>query len=80
MKPSKLSPVFVIQRFRAETLHKIAGIEYYDLMGDTGKEWNGDPKKAYFFESIVQAARVAASEGAEIRVLVSDKDAKEFGL
>lgn len=81
MKVTPLSPVYIVQRMKGSSIASLGeyyvGMEYYDLLADSGKEWGTRP---YFFDRINDAARVAAAEGAEIRVLVSTKEAKELGF
>lgn len=77
--PTTLGPWFVVQRLTFESTNIITGVEYYQHAEDGDDLWTGDKKVALMFMSLHHAARVAEAEAAEVRVLSSREDAKEFG-
>lgn len=77
--PSQLGPWFCIQRLTYDENDKITGYEYYQHAEDGDGLWTADKKVALLFMSLQQAARVAGAEAAEVRVLTTRDEAKEFG-
>ena len=75
--PSVLAPWYVVYR---EDMLSGRG-EYFRDAGDPEERRLFTPLKgtAQVFDNLQSAARVAKSEGAMIRVLTTDADAKEFG-
>lgn len=76
--PTTLGPWFVVQRLIHEN-DVILGLEYYQHSDDGEELWVRDPKLALLFMSLQSAARVADSTEAQVRVLTSRDNAKEFG-
>lgn len=84
--PTTLSPWYVVQRLGCDCNVAQAGVcecggimEYY-TNADEGKTlFQSDHRRAMLFMSLAQASRVAASEGAEVRVLATKEEAAEFG-
>ena len=75
--PTVLSPWYVVQKFR--TLSHLGEMYYYTAVEDADEDaFDEKPEKAMLFMSLTAAARVAASEGAEVRVLTTKDEAKEF--
>jgi hypothetical protein len=54
-------------------------MSYYQHAEDGDGLWTADKKVALLFMSLQQAARVAGAEAAEVRVLTTRDEAKEFG-
>jgi hypothetical protein len=54
-------------------------MEYYTSMEDGEGTWQTDPKRALLMMSLHSASRIAAAEGAQVRVLTSKEEAEEFG-
>jgi len=77
--PTTLGPWFVVQRISYSGLDVPMFVEYYQHSEDGDGLWTHDKKVALLFMSIQQAARVAQAETAEVRVLTTKEDAKEFG-
>lgn len=78
--PSLHSPWFVVQRVVGlDCMDSDAYVEYYTSMEDDEKTFSSDAKRAMLFAALTSASRVAEAEGAEIRVLRNEADAKEFG-
>ncbi len=79
--PTVLGPWFVVQRLRdIDTVHSDAvEMEYYTSQDDGGPTWTRDRKRAMLFMSLGAAARVAAGEVAQVRVLTTKEEATEFG-
>lgn len=75
--PTTLSPYYVVYRPGS----KLGTLEYYRSPADTAdtKLFTEQRGLAMLFTNLNSAARVATSEGAEIRVLFSKEDAEEFG-
>jgi hypothetical protein len=74
--PTVLSPWYVVYRFTGPA----TGIEYYrSPLEEETNLFVTQRGLAMLFTNLNSAARVAASEGAEIRVLVSKENAEEFG-
>ena len=82
MKPTILSPWFVVQKFSPCAHCKAANfgmIEYYMMPEDRPGLFTPDKKRAAIFMSIHSAARVAQSEAAEVRALTTEEEVTEFG-
>lgn len=82
--PTALSPWFVVLReHRGPTTYDddvILGQEYYTAVdGGASTAFQSDPKRAMLFMSLQAASRVAAAEGAWVRVLTTKEEAAEFG-
>lgn len=79
--PTVLGPWFVVQKMKDDgsISGDFVGMEYYTSMDEGGSTWQQDQKKAMLFMSLASAARVAAAEGAEVRVLTTKEEADEFG-
>lgn len=77
MHPTPLNPFYVVYR----TGSRPDVTEYYRSPENEAdiQLFTELPGLAMLFTNLQSAARVAASEGAQIRVLVSKEDAKEFG-
>ena len=52
---------------------------YYTSYEESEKAFRDDPKRAMLFMSLHAAARVAEAEGAEVLVIYSKDQLKEFG-
>lgn len=92
--PTPLSPWFVVQRLDRKDVDDDYSMEYYVSDVETsenqmatygttvvpadGTNFSTNKQLAMVFMNLVVAARVARSEGAEIRVLTSKEDAREF--
>lgn len=81
--PTVLSPWYVLQKIKL-TGHTsmeevLFPLEYYTAMDDGGTIFQTDPKRAMIFQSLHTVARIASAEGAHIRVLIDESDAREFG-
>ncbi len=77
--PTTLGPWFVVQRINYSGLDVPMYMEYYQHAEDGDGLWTQDKKVALLFMSIQQAARVAEAETAEVRVLTTKDEAREFG-
>lgn len=77
--PTPLGPWFIVQRLRYDDVDKLLGMEYYQSSEDGDEMWVTNKKQALIFSSLQHASRVASSENAEVRVLSSRDEAKEFG-
>lgn len=83
--PTILSPWFVVQRLKSDGTISgdYVGMEYYTSVEEGGPTFQegrrGGKKVALIFMSLHSATRVAASEGAEVRVLSSKAEMEEFG-
>lgn len=75
--PTVLGPWYIVQH--CKTLTMLGEMEYYTSMEDGVQTFQPKKKLAMLFMSLASAARVAASEGAEVRVLTSKEEAEEFG-
>lgn len=73
-KPTVLSPWYVVQR-----MDKDCFIEYYQSQEEDDNAFTKTKKQALLFASLGSAARVAEAEVAEVRVLTTAEEAKEFG-
>jgi hypothetical protein len=73
-----LGPWFVVQRINYSGLDVPLFMEYYQHAEDGDDMWTPNKKVALLFMSIQQAARVAQAETAEVRVLTTKEEAKEF--
>lgn len=83
-KPTVLSPWYVVQRLDPNYPHYDGDTEplteyFKHIEETTSNPWTTDRKQALLFSSLQSAARVAQAEVAEIRVLVSEEDAHDFG-
>jgi len=82
MKPTTLNPWFVVQKFypcahcKAENFGQI---QFYFMPEDRPGLFTTDRKRAAIFMSLQSAARVAQSEAAEVRALLTEEDVQEFG-
>lgn len=74
--PTTLGAWYVCQRLRDD-----GTMEYYTSQEDSGEKELFTPRKAFalLFMSLASAVRVAEGTVAEVRVLTSRADAKEFG-
>lgn len=79
--PTLLSPWYVVQKMKSDGTISgdYLGLEYYTSQEEADRSFQTDPRKAMLFMSLPAAARVASSEGAEIRVLTSKEEANAFG-
>lgn len=77
--PTILGPWFVVQRMEYNDTMGPLGMRYYTSMDDGGRTFTAEKKRALIFASLHSASSVAAAETAEVRVLSSREDAKEFG-
>ena len=82
--PTVLSPWFVVQRITPGDRQLDTGefLEYYTAHeGDDSVAgvFMTNAKYALLFTGLQSAARVAAAEGAHIRVLTTKEEAEEFG-
>ena len=75
--PSVLGPWFVVQKFKS--LAMLGEMYYYRSQEEGGDCFTESKRGALLFMSLASAARVAAAEGAEVRVLTTKEEAKEFG-
>lgn len=79
--PTTLSPWYVVQKLKQAEYHDdVAEILYYAAPeeGVTGL-FTDLRSRALIFTSIQSASRVAAAEGAEVRVLTTKEESAEFG-
>lgn len=74
--PTTLSPWYVVQREGSR-----GSIEYYTTgeMENSKRTFTDHKTQAMLFTNLQSAARVADAEAAQIRVLVTQEEAKEFG-
>lgn len=78
--PTVLSPWYVVQKFVCEEdAGTPVGIWYYSAAEDGNTLFVPDPKRAMMIQSLHTAVHIARAEGAEIRVLTCEDDAREFG-
>lgn len=75
--PTVLNPWYVV--YKTKSTEKGEVFFYYSAAEDGTMLFDIRPKRAMMIQSLHTAARIAASEGANIRVLVSADDASEFG-
>lgn len=79
--PTILGPWYVVQRLVSNAHRREVEaefIEYYTSMEEGEETWTPDTKRAMIFMSLHSAVRVAAAEGAHVRVLTSKEEADEF--
>ena len=80
-QPTVLSPWFVVQRLNHDfgTSVEDVQMEYYTSMEEGVITFQRSRTLAMLFMSLASAARVAAAEGAEVRVLTTKEESEEFG-
>lgn len=79
-RPTVLGPWFVVQQLYYPILESDNPyIVYYTAMEDGTTTFDKDKKRTLLFMSLGSAARVAQAETAEVRVLTTQEEAKEFG-
>jgi hypothetical protein len=71
---NRLSPVYVVQLLENSASGFL--LSYYS----SGDQWTGNPKDSIFYDQLHVASRVAAAEGAQVRVLCTREEYEEFGI